>query len=202
MVSEVTTSSAYKCRLSDSILFYPVNTLSPELAHLMATSTMVKPPEPLNLEDRTHHRGDNWLSMIGLITRWLPKSTWRRMVKSELCIYLMLLARTHKTFTKHSHSAMKIQKDITKALAAFEARYVPETNVIYERYMFNRCVQEPGETIDHYITNVIKLAENCQYGGLRDNLIRDKLVSGIRNNKVREKLLGTKDHNTITSPTC
>lgn len=42
---------------------------------------------------------------------------------------------------------------------------------------------------------MIKLVENCQYGGLRDDLIRDKLVSGIRDDKVREKLLGIKDLN-------
>ena len=59
--------------------------------------------------------------------------------------------------------------------------------------MFNRQTQEPGESIDHYITDVIKLAENCQYDCLRDDLIRDKLISGIRDDKVREKLLGMKD---------
>ena len=69
----------------------------------------------------------------------------------------------YETFTLSADD----KKDITKVLAAFEARCVPETNVIYKRYMFNRRVQEPGETIDHYITDtdVIKLAESCQYGG-------------------------------------
>ena len=61
--------------------------------------------------------------------------------------------------------------------------------------MFNRRAQESGETIDHYMTDVIKLAENCQYGELRDDLIRDRLVSGIRDDKVREKLFEAKqDH--------
>ena len=49
--------------------------------------------------------------------------------------------------------------------------------------------------IDHYITDVIKLAENCQYGELHvfDDLIRDQLVSNYRDDKVKEKLLDTKD---------
>ena len=54
----------------------------------------------------------------------------------------------------------------------------------------NKRVQDAGESIDHYITDIIKLAEHCQYGELKDDLIRDKLVSGIRDDKVREKLLG------------
>ena len=76
------------------------------------------------------------------------------------------------------------KKDITKV---FEACCIPEANVIYEHCM--SCIQESWETIDHYITDVIKLAENSWYGGLCDDSIRDKLVSGI---KVRVKLLGTK----------
>ena len=85
------------------------------------------------------------------------------------------------------------QKDISKVLEAFEARCIPAANVIYERYMFNRRVQDASESVDHYITDVMKLAEHCQYGDLRDDLIRDKLVSGIRDDSVREKLLGIKD---------
>ena len=38
-----------------------------------------------------------------------------------------------------------------------------------------------------------QLAENCQYGGLCGDLIRDKVVDGIKFDKVREKLLGTND---------
>ena len=74
-------------------------------------------------------------------------------------------------------------KDITEVLAAFETHCVTEMNVIYERYILNHCDQESGDTTDHYITDVIKLAENCQYGGLqelREGLIWDKLASGIR----------------------
>ena len=59
--------------------------------------------------------------------------------------------------------------------------------------MFNKRTQETGESVDHFKTDVIKLAEHCQYGDLKDDLIRDKLVSGIQDDKVREKLLGIKN---------
>ena len=72
---------------------------------------------------------------------------------------------------------------------------MPVSNVIYERYMFNKRVQDAGESVDHYITDVIKLAEHCRYGVLKDNLIRDRLASGVQDDKVREKLLGIKELN-------
>ena len=83
--------------------------------------------------------------------------------------------------------------DIVKVLQEFENRCTPVTHVIYERYIFNKRTQEPGESLDHYITDIIKQAGWCQYGQLKDELIRDRLVSGIQNDRVREKLLSKTD---------
>ena len=72
-------------------------------------------------------------------------------------------------------------------------------NVIYECYMFNKRTQEVGESVDHFIIDVLKLVENCQYGDLKDDLIRDKFVSGRTDDRVREKVLGTKGLNLETA---
>ena len=87
------------------------------------------------------------------------------------------------------------QKDIKTVLEEFEARCAPITNVIYERYLFNKRTQEIGESLDHYLTDIIKQADLCKYRNLRDELIRDRLVSGIRDDRARERLLSKKDIN-------
>ena len=43
-------------------------------------------------------------------------------------------------------------------------------NVIFERARFNRRDQLEGETADEYIATLFSLAENCEYGGLKDEL--------------------------------
>ena len=53
--------------------------------------------------------------------------------------------------------------------------------------------QAPGETTNAYITAVMKLADTCDFGTLKDRHIRDRPVSGIRDDSVRHKLLGKKD---------
>ena len=52
--------------------------------------------------------------------------------------------------------------------------------------MFNKRIQETGESVDYFVTDVIKLVKYRQYGDLKGDLIIDKLVSGIRH--IREKL--------------
>ena len=70
----------------------------------------------------------------------------------------------------------------------------PRKNNPFERYKFNRRVQEAGETYDQYRTALRKLAESCDFETIKaEEILRDRLVFGIRDNKVRERLLrGTK----------
>ena len=60
----------------------------------------------------------------------------------------------------------------------------------FERYCFNRRVQESGESYEHYRTALRKLLEGCEFESITpEEILRDKLVFGIRDNKVRERLL-------------
>ena len=49
--------------------------------------------------------------------------------------------------------------------------------MIYERARFNQCNQLPDEPADHFITEVCKLANNCEFGTMKEELIHDRLVS-------------------------
>lgn len=64
-----------------------------------------------------------------------------------------------------------------------------EKNIIYERYKFNNRVQEQAESIDTYITTLRALAETRDFGTLKDDLIRERIVCGVRENSILRKLL-------------
>ena len=79
---------------------------------------------------------------------------------------------------------------IEPVLAKFEQYCQPRKHVPFERYRFNRRVQEAGETYDQYRTALRKLAEGCDFGTITpDEILRDRLVFGIRDAKTRERLL-------------
>ncbi len=83
--------------------------------------------------------------------------------------------------------------DIDIVLEKLETFYVGATNVIYERYNFNRRVQEPSESFEAYVVALRALAKSCNYGQLSDDFIRDRIVVGVRENSLRKKLLQTRD---------
>ena len=66
--------------------------------------------------------------------------------------------------------------------------FVQRRNTIFERARFNRRRQEEGEPVDAFITAPHTLAEHCGYGGLHDEMVRDRIVVGIRNSALSEKL--------------
>ena len=66
-------------------------------------------------------------------------------------------------------------------------------NVIFERARFNRRNQLEGESAESYITTLYELAEYCEYGALKTDLIRDRLVVGIRDNALSEHLQTKED---------
>ena len=72
----------------------------------------------------------------------------------------------------------------------FEQNCEPHRNVPFERYQFNRRVQEAGETYDQYRTALHKLAEGCDFQTILPNeILRNRLVFGVRGANVRERLL-------------
>ena len=42
--------------------------------------------------------------------------------------------------------------------------------------------------MDNFIVDLYALAEPCQYGNLREEMIRDQIVVGIRDGRLAEKL--------------
>lgn len=65
----------------------------------------------------------------------------------------------------------------------FEAHFVVKRDVIFERAKFNLRTQQDGGSVDTFITDLYCLAEYCEFGTLRDDLIRDRIVVGIKDKK-------------------
>ena len=72
------------------------------------------------------------------------------------------------------------KKKYQKVIEEFDKYFKVKKNVIYERARFNRRSQLPEESVDRFITEVHSLADSCEFGTMKEELIRDHLVVGIR----------------------
>ena len=84
------------------------------------------------------------------------------------------------------------RQDIEKVTDAFQRHCIGEVNVTYERYVFNRRVQDTGETFDAFLADLRRLACTCDFETLEESIICDRIVIGIREDSTRRKLLQTR----------
>ena len=82
----------------------------------------------------------------------------------------------------------KQRKKYKDVLEKFDQFFKVRRNTIFERARFNRRNQQADESAEQYITVLYSLADNCDYGEFKDQIIRDRLVVGIRDNSLSERL--------------
>lgn len=64
-------------------------------------------------------------------------------------------------------------KKCTVVKEKFDQYFIKWKNMTFERAKFNMRKQEDGKSVNSFITALYELAEHCNYGELRNEMIRD-----------------------------
>ena len=80
------------------------------------------------------------------------------------------------------------RKNYDSVLASFDGFFKVRKNVIIERAKFNKRSQLPDEPAEQFIASLYNLASDCNFGDLKNELIRDRIVVGIRDASLSERL--------------
>lgn len=99
-------------------------------------------------------------------------------------------------FCEEADSTTK--KSLENAIKFFDAYFEPAKNVIFERSVFNRLHQKAGQSLHQFIVQVQVQSENCEYGAMRDELVRDRIVVGVSDAELRKYLIDIPDLNLAT----
>ncbi|KAK7878780.1 hypothetical protein WMY93_030940 [Mugilogobius chulae] len=154
-----------------------------------AATFTIKPPEPFDFA-----KPQEWEKWIRRFERFrvasnLNSSTDANQVNT--LVYCMGDEADDVLRGLELTSEQRQQYDAVKS--AFDKHFIPRKNVIYERAKFNKRVQQPAEPVDSFITALYALAENCEYGELHDDLLRDRLVVGLKDSSLSERMQLDKD---------
>lgn len=80
------------------------------------------------------------------------------------------------------------RKQYDTVIEKFDRFFRVRKNVIIERAKFNKRAQLSDEPIEQFIASLYNLAADCNFGDLRNELIRDRIVVGIRDTSLSERL--------------
>ncbi len=151
---------------------------------------MLNPPKPMNYGSGTN-LDEQWKKFYQRfeLYRQAAGATYK---PEEIQVALLLHVmgeEGQEIYNSFSFQNPEHRNNYAQVIAKFQAYFQPRKNLVLERYNFNQAVQELGEEFDHFVTKLKNLAATCEFGDLKDSLIRDRIVVGARDHGVKETLL-------------
>ena len=99
-----------------------------------------------------------------------------------------------------------LRYDLDTVRDKFEEYCAPRTNRTIEVHKFNSRIQDKGESVDSFISDLKKLAKNCNFTATcpnaemcgrevsyEDDMVTYRIVAGILDKKTQEKLLAERN---------
>ena len=114
----------------------------------------------------------------------LSKKTEERQVNT----LLYCLGEEAEDILTSTNISEEDRKNYASVLGKFDGFFKIRKNVIIERAKFNKHSQLPDEPAEQFIASLYNLASDCNFGELKNKLIRDRIVVGIRDNSLSERL--------------
>ena len=145
-------------------------------------------PEPLSLQGNLAENWRRWRQRFELYMTASGNDSKEEGTKSAILLHVAgpEALEVYNTFTWEEEAD---KRKVAKIMEQFESYCMPRKNVVWERHVFNCRTQQPGETVDQYVTDLRCKAKTCEFGTLTDSLIRDRIVYGILSDKTRGRLL-------------
>ena len=147
-------------------------------------------------------------SFIGRVEEFIPGSYWKHYVeKVEMFFEVNSVAEDKKVptiLTLMGNKMYALLRNIVSPGRPRELSFVdivdnlakhldPKPIVIAERFKFHKAEQQESESIRDFLARLKKLAETCEFGGYREEAIRDRFVCGLKERTIQRNLLAVAD---------
>lgn len=164
----------------------------------MAANFNVPAPEPMAM---TGNKAQNWLDFraewedystaTGLASKLKNEdgSPNAQGLQQSAATLRTVMGRECVKILRSLPTIPEAEKDNPQSiLAALSDHFVPQRNLLFDRYKFNTANQLPDESSNDYVIRLRRLAAVCEFGALSDSLIRDRIVIGTTDSATRDRL--------------
>ena len=147
----------------------------------------LSPPEVLGLDGNIAEKWRRWKQCFEIFS--LASSLSGKDAKVQAATFLHVVGpealEIYNTFTWDNADD---KNKVDKIVETFDQYCNPRKNVAWECHKFNMRNQQPGESINQYVTDLKTKAQMCEFAQLKDRLIHDRIVCGIICDKTRARL--------------
>ena len=80
------------------------------------------------------------------------------------------------------------EKSFAQLVKLVGDHHSPKPSVIVERFRFNTRTRQQGESVANFIAKLQHLTRYCEFGGVLNDMLCDRLVCGIENSHIQRRL--------------
>ncbi|KAM7300064.1 uncharacterized protein ISCGN_020628 [Ixodes scapularis] len=136
---------------------------------------------------------DKWTTYLTRLEAFFEGNAVTDAVQKRALLVSALSSKTIEVLQASSSSTAVNSLTYTEVVERLGTYYAPKRKEIAESFKFFKRDQKPDETVPEYFVAIRRLAETCNFGDIRERLLRDRIVCGITNEDVRKLLLTKRD---------
>lgn len=151
----------------------------------------IRPPKQLVFSNDMSTNWKNWIQQF----EWYAIATQlnKKAKEVQAATFMTTIGPDAIQVFNNFNLTPQQQTDVEIIKEKFKNYFIPKINLSFERYNFFKITQKEGETLDDFLNAIKTQAKTCEFEGLHDSLLKDKIVFGVYSDQVREKLLTESD---------
>lgn len=149
--------------------------------------TLGKPPPTLMLD--SSNLAKTWKVWKEEFQLYLDLTLTEASESTKVKLFYYLVGETGRELCEMLVGSSTDDRTIKLLLEALDQHCNPKLNETVERYRFFMRNQGTDEGFDKYVTELKMLASTCNFGDIKDSLIRDRIVCSTNSPSLRERLL-------------
>ena len=146
------------------------------------------PPSSLNFDGNLAEQWKIWRQELELYLTATESDTKSDKIKT-LILLTCIGKRGREIYNTFTWENVGDNLKFNIVIEKFKEYCNPRTNVTFLRYKFFTYKQVDGQSFDEFVTELKKRSAECQFGTLKDELVRDIIICGLADNRLRERLL-------------
>ena len=151
--------------------------------------TRLKPPAPLDFE--AINLADSWKRWRQEVELYMGLAMCGREESTKVkLVFYLFGSQGREIYSTMTFAVPEKQRNLKQVIDAFDKHCIPkeEKNETVKRYKFFSRFQNPGKSLETFITDLKLLATIYNFGDLKDSLVRDGIICGIQDKQLREDL--------------
>lgn len=150
------------------------------------------PPGHMQFDGNLREHWKKWKQELDFYLAATEKDKKNNKVKSSILL-TCIGAQGREIYNTFTFEDDEEKMNFDVLIKKFDEHCLPKKNITLVRHKFFTYNQKEGQSFHEFVIQLKRLSSDCEFGELKDSLIRDTIIIGIRDERLKERMLREPD---------